>query len=237
MSERYRAAAHGARGEIYIYDDIGESPFSESGVTAKRVAEDLKRMGNVRDVDLYLNSYGGSVFQGLAIYNVLRRNPARIMVHVDGMAASAASVVAMAGDVVKMAGNAFLMIHDAWAFAIGNAAQLRKTADELDMTTGSIADTYVARTGATPQMVRDWMSAETWFNAADAVRYGFADEVVAEKRAAALYRPGPAIKFQVPDYVVETLGGRKARYREDEYRAACEYMRNLSRNPAKGKAI
>jgi ATP-dependent Clp protease, protease subunit len=190
-----RAAAKNGRAEIYIYEDIGGDMFG-AGVTAKDVAEGLKTMGNVTDVDVYINSYGGSVFQGLAIYNVLHRHPARITAHVDGIAASAASVVAMAGDTIRMAENSFIMIHDAWGLVAGNAADLRRAADEIEMTSNAIASIYAARSGGDIKAIREWMAAETWFTAQTALAAGFADEIADDKAIAAYVPPGERFAFR-----------------------------------------
>lgn len=175
--------------EIYIYSDIGESWWGD-GVTAKAVADQLKAMKGVKNIDVRINSYGGDVFDGLAIYRQLTDHAAKVTVHVDGIAASAASVIAMAGDTIRIASGGQLMIHDAWTIAIGNAEELRSTADRVDMTSQELAKLYAARTGRTETEVRDWMRAETWLTAEQAVERGFADEVVDFQRAVARGVPG-----------------------------------------------
>lgn len=194
-----RAATKGSRGEIYIYSDIGGDMFGD-GITAKDVADAVKTFGNASEIDIFINSYGGSVFQGLAIFNILRRQPARITTHIDGIAASAASVISMAGDEIRMAANAFLMIHNAWGIAAGDGDALRRAAKDVDLATESIAQTYASRRNGDIERIREWMAAETWFNAEQAVKAGLVDGIVDENRIAAFVRPGERFPFRhVPE--------------------------------------
>lgn len=167
------AKASGKRGEIFVYDAIGKSYFDD-GVSAKSFAESLKSLGNVQALDLYINSPGGSVFEGVAIYNQLKRFQAQKVVHVDGIAASIASIIAMAGDEINIAANGTMMIHNPWGMAIGGATEMRKQADALDQLRSTLLDTYVARTGSSAKDVGEWMDAETWMTADEAVKRGFA---------------------------------------------------------------
>lgn len=155
--------------EIVLYDEI-----SDWGVTAEGFRQELEAI-TAKTIHLRINSPGGSVFDALAMFNSLRAHPAHVVSHIDGLAASAATVVALGGNEVRIAANAFFMIHDPWLWTAGNAAQLRKDADLLDKLGGSIVDTYVAKTEATVADVKAWMEAETWFTAAEAVEAGFAD--------------------------------------------------------------
>lgn len=173
--------------EILIYEDIGESWFG--GVTAKQFAEDLKAVGAVDTVHVRINSAGGDVFTGLAIYRVLVEHRARVVVHIDGLAASIASVIAMAGDEIEIAEAGFVMVHDAWAVAIGNAEDMRTMAGLLDTTSNSIRDVYVARTGLAAADVEALMDAETWMTAAEAVEKGFAGSIAKNLRMAARVDP------------------------------------------------
>jgi ATP-dependent protease ClpP protease subunit len=184
IGHRYSMQAKGnAEAEIYIYGDVGDDWFG--GVTAKQFADDLKALGKVDRISLRINSAGGDVFQGLTIYRLLVDHPATVVAHIDGMAASIASVIAMAATEINIAESAFLMIHNAWGFAIGNADDMRTMASLLDKTTGSIRDVYVARTGKSSDQVKKWMDAETWFTAQDAVDNGFATAISANMKLAA----------------------------------------------------
>lgn len=171
--------AAGQRAEVYVYDYIGEW-----GVTAQDFVNDLRGV-RAQAIDLHINSEGGEVFDGLAIYEAVRQHPAGVDVYVDGLAASAASFIAMAGDRVVMAERARIMVHDAHAFCIGNAADMRETARLLDDLSDNIADVYADKAGGTRQQWRDVMrgatdSADgTWFDAQAAIDAGLADEIAA----------------------------------------------------------
>lgn len=173
--------------EIILYGDVGDSWFG--GVTAKQFADDLKAVGKVDTINLRINSAGGDVFDGLTIYRLLVDHPARVVTHIDGLAASIASVIAMAGNEIRISESGFLMIHNAWGISIGQADDMRTMADLLDKTTGSIRDVYVARTGNEAAPVEKWMDEETWFTAAEAVENGFADSVSESLRIAARVDP------------------------------------------------
>src|SRR5690606_37040464 len=131
-------------------------------------------------INLYINSSGGSVFEGIAIHNMLKRHKAKINVHIDALAASIASVIAMSGDTIFMPKNSMLMIHHAWTFAIGNAEQLRKTADDLDRITNSSKQSYLQKAGdkLTDEKLTEMLDAETWLSADEAYRYGLCDVVL-----------------------------------------------------------
>jgi ATP-dependent Clp protease protease subunit len=166
-------------GELYIYEDIGEGWFG--GISAKRLTDELKNLGNPDSLDVYINSPGGSVFEGLAIYNALRRYPAQKNVYVDGLAASIASIIMLAGDNVKIAANGMVMIHDPWGFSVGNANEMRTAADTLDKVRDTLVETYVSRTTNDKVTIEKWMSDETWFSANEALANKFVSEVIEEK--------------------------------------------------------
>lgn len=166
------AKAKGKRADIYIYEAIGEGWYG--GITAKSFSDTLREVGKVDALDIYINSPGGSVFDGVAIYNQVKRFAGEKIVHVDGVAASIASVIAMAGDEIHIAENGMLMIHDPWGMSVGTADEMRKYAESLDKVRDVLLDTYVARTGQDRKKIAQWMSDETWMNAAEAVERGFA---------------------------------------------------------------
>ena len=169
--------------EIYLYEDIGAGWFG--GVSSKEFSDELKSVGQVDTINLHLNSPGGSVFDGIAIYNLLVSNPAKVTVHIDGLAASIASIVAMAGDEIRMAENALVMIHNPWTVAIGEEDDLRKEADTLGAVRGRIIRTYVSRTTSEEDQISEWMNAETWMSADEAKERGFADQITEEMKQAA----------------------------------------------------
>lgn len=180
MARWYAIRARATGAEVAIYDEIGAY-----GVSAKGFLADLGALPAGTPVDLRLNSPGGSVFDAVAIHNALKRHQGTVTVWIDGIAASAASYVAMAGDAIVMPENAFLMIHDPAGLVMGTAEDMRAMAEALDKVKGSLVSGYAAKSGRTAEEVAALMAAETWFDAADAVAQGFADRMVAPVRIAA----------------------------------------------------
>jgi ATP-dependent protease ClpP protease subunit len=161
---------------LYIYDEIGYF-----GQTAKGLADSLRDLDS--DVlDVHLNSPGGDIFDGLAIYQALKDHPAQVTIRVDGLAASIASVIMMAADKIVMAPKASVMIHDGWSVACGNAAELRKLADLLDKQSEIIASVYADRSGQPADFWRDRMRDETWYNAEEALAAGLVDEIEGQEK-------------------------------------------------------
>ncbi len=181
----FRMAAKDGVGEIFIFDDIGEGMFSD-GITPKSFATDLKALGAVRTLNIFINSSGGSVFDGVAIFNQLKRHGARKVVFIDGIAASIASVIAMAGDEINIAANGFIMVHEPFTMAMGSASEFRKVADQLEKINDTIINTYAARTGTPENVIADLMAVETWMNAEEAIELGFADNISDEVEIAAI---------------------------------------------------
>lgn len=164
-----RNSVSGGTAEIYIYDEIGYW-----GVTAQDFVRQLTAL-SVEAIDLRLNSPGGDAFDGIAIHNALRNHSAAVTVTVDGLAASAASVIAMAGDTIVMGNGAQMMIHDASGIVMGNASDMTAMAELLDSMSDNIAEFYAERAGGDTATWRDAMRAETWYNAQEAVSAGLAD--------------------------------------------------------------
>ncbi len=161
-----------------LYDPIDDWG-GDWGVSAKEVAASLSGLPeDIHTIRLHINSPGGMVFEAVAILNQLRQHQARIVAIVDGLAASAASYIAVGADEVQMAPNTQLMIHDAWGLAIGNAADMRSTADLLDRLSNNIASIYAAKAGGTVEDWRAAMLAESWYSAEEAVAVGLADSVL-----------------------------------------------------------
>lgn len=178
--------AKGTRAEIWLYDQIGASFFGD-GITAKAFQKELTALGKVSTINLRVNSPGGDVFDGFAIYNQLKQHPARIEVDVDGVAASIASIIAMSGDEIRMAKNSLMMIHDPAGFAAGGESEMLRVAALLKTIKGNLAATYVDRTGNAKPKVEEWMSDETWFTAEQAAQHGFADKITEESRVTACF--------------------------------------------------
>ena len=185
MANWYAIRARSSGAEVSIYDEIGAY-----GVSAKGFLAELGALPEGTPVDLRLNSPGGSVFDAVAIYNALKRHGGPVTVWIDGIAASAASYIAMAGDEIVMPENAFLMIHDPSGLAMGTADDMRAMAEALDKIAGSLVRGYAAKSGKPDDDVAALMAAETWFDAAEAVAAGFADRLADPVRMAARFDIG-----------------------------------------------
>jgi ATP-dependent Clp protease protease subunit len=163
---------------ITMFDVIGEDFWTGGGITAKKVAAQLRAIG-ARPVEVQINSPGGDMFEGIAIYNVLREHKQDITVKVMGMAASAASIVAMAGDQIEIGAASFFMIHNCWVVAIGNRHDMAEAAAFLEPFDAAMRDVYAARTGQKAEDIAKWMDAETFMSGSQAIERGFADELLA----------------------------------------------------------
>lgn len=187
--------------EILLYGDIGASFWDdEESISARELIDQLDALPETIDqLTVRINSYGGSVADGTAIYNALRRHRAAINVMVDGVAVSIASLIAMAGDTVQMAGNALMMIHGPHALAHGNATQLRKAADVLDTHGAAMADSYARKSGQSTEAVMALLTdgEDHWYTAAEAQAAGFCDEITDALQDVAASLP-PADRFSVP---------------------------------------
>lgn len=172
-----RSAADDTDATISVLDVIGEDYWGE-GVTVKRIMAALRAIGD-RDVTVNVNSPGGNFFEGLAIYNALRDHPAKVTVNVLGVAASAASVIAMAGDEIYIARAGFLMIHNTWVIAAGDRHALTEVAEWLKPFDDVSADIYAARTGIDAKVIGDMLDRETWISGSAAVAQGFANGLLA----------------------------------------------------------
>lgn len=186
--------------EILLYEAIGGDWFSE-GMTAKKFVKDLEALGELDEINLRINSPGGSVFDADAIYNALVRNKARVVVDIDGLAASAASYVAMAGDEIRIAENGHFMIHYAWGGAMGNKDDMRKVADLLDLLDNSIANIYAKRTGGKREDFLALMQAETWMDSARTVELKLAHSITPGKEISACVGPDCPFEKAPKQYV------------------------------------
>lgn len=162
---------------ITMFDDIGEDFWTGGGVTAKGVSAQLRAIGD-RPIEVQINSAGGDVFEGFAIYNVLREHPQAITVKIMGMAASAASVIAMAGNTIEIGAAAFLMIHNCWCGAVGNRHDFQEVADFLTPFDLAMAQVYANQSGQSLADIQKWMDAETYMSGATAIDRGFADALL-----------------------------------------------------------
>lgn len=162
---------------ITMFETIGEDFWTGGGVTAKKVASQLKAIGP-RPVEVHVNSPGGDMFEGIAIFNILREHPQPVTVKVMGMAASAASIIAMAGDTIEIGAASFLMIHNCWVLAMGNRHDMRETAEWLEPFDQAMVDLYASRTGKDAKFIAKWMDAETYMSGSQAIERGFADALL-----------------------------------------------------------
>lgn len=176
---RMKASAAG-EADIYIYDEIGFW-----GVTARQFVSDLQALGNISHINLHINSPGGDVFEGIAIFNALRFHGAAITVHIDGIAASMASVIAMVGNPVIMPENTMMMIHKPWGFAGGDANDMRDYADLLDKMESVLIPAYAEKTGKSADEIAAMLEDETWMNGSECVAQGFADQTTPSLQAMA----------------------------------------------------
>lgn len=168
----------GTTADLDIYGDISSCWWDDDAMSAPKLSKQLDELGDVSQINVHINSYGGEVAEGLAIYSALRRHKARVRTTCDGFACSIASVIFMAGDERLMSDASLLMIHNAWTSAWGvNAADLRKLADDMDTITSASKSAYMARVSITEDELTELMDAETWISPADAVDMGFATEI------------------------------------------------------------
>lgn len=174
--------------EMYLYGDIGPGYYDwwtdtyHEENSAEMVKNKLNEFNQVKEINVYINSYGGDVFEGTAIANQLRRSKAKVNVFVDGFACSVASVIAMAGDKVYMPKNAVMMLHNMWTVVSGNANELRKIADDLDILMEANKTIYLEKAGdkITEDELSEMIDDETWLTAEQCLAYGFCDEVTSQ---------------------------------------------------------
>jgi ATP-dependent Clp protease protease subunit len=184
-SER-RFEANSAAGdvlELQMLDIVGEDFWTGGGITSKSVQKALEQHPKAKTIKVLMNSPGGDAFEGLAIQALLRRHGAKVEVEIVGLAASAASIIAMAGDTIGMHEGALMMVHEPWTFTVGNAAEMRTAADFLDKINASGLDVYTRRTGRERSEVAELVAAETWMTASEAVEAKFASSVLVDGKS------------------------------------------------------
>jgi len=180
----YALETNGTEASLNIFGDITSWPWLESDVSAYNLSKKLDELSDVSKIDVYINSYGGEVAEGLAIYNALKRHKAKVVTHCEGFACSIASVIFMAGDERVMSESSLLMVHNAWTRGVGNAAELRKQADDLDKITQASITAYKAHSNLSEEEIKALLDAETWILPEEAIEYGFAtaiDETESDK--------------------------------------------------------
>lgn len=223
VKPRFQASVTDNTLEILVYEEIGENWWSGGGVTAKTVTDSIKAAGGFDRIAVRINSPGGDCFEGVAIYNLLRSQNKPVDVYVDGIAASAASVIAMAGDTISVGVGAMLMIHNAACMAFGEAAALRKMADTLENISVTVGGIYVLRTGQDAAAVKELMDAETWMSADEAIAKGFATAVMNQPKDDQAQARALAAKFSLRGFkhVPEKLSGKGVRNESVDPQCTC----------------
>lgn len=233
-----KASADGKSGDIFIYGEITQYAWEELGEhSAQTFKNELDGLGDVETLNVYTNSPGGSVFEGITIHNMLKRHKAKVIAHVDALAASIASVIIMAADEIRMPSNSMLMIHNPWTFSMGNAAELRKQADDLDRIGESAIQSYLAKAGdkLDESKLKELLDDETWLSADEALEYGLCDVVEdANDMAACIdkeymnrYQNVPKQLKEEPKSIV-TLEEKELRQRiADEAKLSQEYTKTI----------
>ena len=179
MPKYYALESSGSEADLYIFGDITSWPWMEKDKDAYGIVKELQELA-ADHVNVHINSYGGEVAEGLAIYNVLKNSSAKVTTYCDGFACSAASVIFMAGDERIMNSASLLMIHNAWSRASGNADDFRKQAEDLDKITQASVNAYMSRVKITEDELKEKMDKETWLTAEEALADGFATQIMEE---------------------------------------------------------
>ncbi|RUT48605.1 Clp protease ClpP [Paenibacillus anaericanus] len=235
----FKAAAKEGDGELYIYGEITSWQWDDSDTSANSFKRELDALGDISTLHLYINSPGGIVTEGVTIGNMLKRHKARVIVHVDALAASVASVIAMAGDEIHMPRNAMMMIHNPWRVTAGNADDHRKSAEDLDRIGGSMKQTYLDRSGdkLDETKLTELLDAETWLSAQECLDYGLCDVVGDANQAAACvsdelfakYRNVPkGLTTIQPDEPNASVGTKEREYLQNIAATAKTELQNLN---------
>lgn len=186
--------------DLYLYIEIASWGGGYAAHSAQSFKRELDALGEIKTLNVYINSPGGDVFEGNAIYNILRRKAKKctVNVYVDGLAASIASVIAMAGTKVIMPNNAMMMVHNVWTYTWGNAGELREVADMLDKVNTTTRQAYLNKAGDAldEKTITDLMDQESWLTAQECYDYGLCDVVVADKQIAAKFDPSMLKNFK-----------------------------------------
>lgn len=204
---------------INIYGDITSWDWFESDVSSYTLSKQLEALpSTIAKVNVYINSYGGEVAEGLAIYNALKRHKAKVVTYCDGFACSIASVIFMAGDERVMSNASLLMIHNAWTFAQGNSKELRKQADDLDVITQASVNAYMSSVNITEKELKKMLDNETWLASAEALEKGFATSVINDSSNSNV--ANQSFKKSLIEMVLEFAKMQKEEEPEDEEKQA-----------------
>ena len=204
--------------ELYIYSTVeSDSWWKESGTSAAHFRDMLAEHKDAKEIKVYINSLGGSVMEGIAIYNQLKRHSAHKTVIVDGFACSIASVIAMAGDTVIMPKNTVMMVHNAWTIAMGNSAELRKAADDLDIINQASKQAYLDKSAGkiTEEKLTELLDAETYLTAGQCIEYGLADKFAEDEP-----QPGTDAQEKMREQIAQQLAADAFAERKEKAIAA-----------------
>ena len=205
MKKWYEIQNSANSADVFIYDEIGGW-----GTNAARFIREVRNL-NTKNITLHINSPGGSVFDGITIYNFLKDSDIHVTVKIEGMAASIASIVALSGDKIQMAENSMIMIHNPWAGRYGDADEFRKVAEFLDQVKDILVKTYMSKTNLSKEKIEDMMNEETWLQADEAKELGFIDEIVGEIKIAASIKNEWQDRFStIPKDFIEKLNNSNA---------------------------
>lgn len=180
MKKYYSLETEGTKADLYIFGDITSYPWLEKDKDSYGIVKELQNL-DVDEVDVHINSYGGEVAEGLAIYNVLKNSKYKVTTYCDGFACSAASVIFMAGHERIMNSASLLMIHNAWSYAAGNADDFRKQAEDLDKITQASVNAYMSKVSITEDELKAKMDGETWLTAEESLTDGFATKILEQE--------------------------------------------------------
>ena len=217
MRKYWQLEVKGAEASIFIYGDIVSEPWKwyESDVTSYDLVKEIEGL-DVDVIHCYINSYGGEVAEGLAIYNALKRHKAKVKTYCDGFACSAASVVFMAGDERIMSASSMLMIHNAWMWAAGDANELRKEADDLEKINEASSNAYLEHINISKEQLQEMLDKETWLTAQEALDMGFCTTVVTDRKKAA----NQSARMKIVQLILERRDGvKEPRVSEDMLKA------------------
>jgi len=189
--------------KLHLYQEIGRNPWTGEGFASADMADFLAKLPPKEPIEMFVDSPGGAAFDGIAIYNQLVRHRGPVTATIDGLAASAASLVVMAAETVTMSSGSFLMLHNPWGFVVGDARDMRATADQLDGIRKSYLDVYSQRSGRNADEIAGLMDAETWLDAEEAVLAGFAEMTDDARKVAAFACVAPFGYRAVPDEIAK----------------------------------
>lgn len=206
MKKYYALDTRDGEVDIYIYGDITSQPWEESDVTSFSLSSQLAALDEDTKINVYINSYGGEVAEGLAIYNALKRRGEHVSTYCDGFACSAASVVFMAGYNRIMYPTSLLFIHNAWTLSSGDSDQLRKDADDLDVITAASESAYLADVNISVDALKSMMDDETWISPEQALEMGFATQIMVEPHSTRVSQSARKIAY---NKLIESVRGEE----------------------------